>query len=50
MNNNFRLLQLQSNCYSTSTEPTICHAGQQWYNRTESKYTTKHNTRFSTGI
>jgi len=31
-------------------EPTTsCHAGQHWYNRTQCKYTTKHN-RFSMDI
>jgi len=34
-NNNVRLLQLQSERYNKTN---ICHAGQHWYNRTQSKY------------
>jgi len=34
-NNNVRLLQLQSERYNRTN---ICHAGQHWYNRTQSKY------------
>ena len=33
-NNNVRLLQLQSERYNRTN---ICHAGQHWYNRTQSK-------------